>query len=413
MDTNKSMPQILYVDDEEDNLIVFNSAFRRNYEIHLAKSGQEGLEIMKNYPIQLIITDQRMPEMTGIQFLEKIIPDYPDCIRMILTGFSDIEAIIQAINTGRVYRYITKPWSKEELKINIDKGLETYQLREQNRKLIDDLKEANLTLEQKVIDRTRKIEAQNKEITDSIQYASKIQAALLPPEVIFETIFADHFILNKPRDIVSGDYYWMAKKEKVVILAVADCTGHGVPAAFMSILGISLLNEIVNKSEILKANEMLNQLRIQLTKVLHRSWKHKETREGMEVALCIFDFGNGKLQYSGASRPLYLIRNNDLYELRGDTEPIGIYFENKESFTFQELQTEKNDVIYLSSDGYVDQIGGDERKTFRSKNFKDLLIKIHTKPLKEQMIILDRTIEKWRGGIDQVDDITILGVKIK
>jgi len=182
MDKPKSLPPILYVDDEEDNLTVFNSAFRRDYEVHLALSGQEGLEIMKKHPIQMIITDQRMPEMTGIQFLEKIIPDYPDCIRMILTGFSDIEAIIQAINTGRVYRYITKPWSKEELKINIDKGLETYNLREQNRKLIEDLKEANQTLEQKVIDRTKKIEAQNQEITSSIQYASKIQSALLPQD---------------------------------------------------------------------------------------------------------------------------------------------------------------------------------------------------------------------------------------
>ena len=134
MDKTKSLPPILYVDDEQDNLTVFNSAFRRDYEVHLATSGAEGLEILKKHEIHLIITDQRMPEMTGIQFLEKIIPEYPDCIRMILTGFSDIEAIIQAINTGRVYRYITKPWSKEELKINIDKALETYHLREQNRR---------------------------------------------------------------------------------------------------------------------------------------------------------------------------------------------------------------------------------------------------------------------------------------
>src|SRR4030043_1230638 len=165
MDKPKSLPPILYVDDEEDNLTVFNSAFRRDYEVHLAKSGQEGLKIMKKHPIQLIITDQRMPEMTGIQFLEKVIPKYPNCIRMILTGFSDIEAIIQAINTGRVYRYITKPWNKNELKLNIDKGLETFKLKEQNRKLIEDLKEANKTLEQKVIERTQKIELQNREIT--------------------------------------------------------------------------------------------------------------------------------------------------------------------------------------------------------------------------------------------------------
>jgi sigma-B regulation protein RsbU (phosphoserine phosphatase) len=234
MNATKKISPILYVDDEEDNLVVFNSTFRRDYDIHLAKSGQEGLEIMKRHPIQLIITDQRMPEMTGIQFLEKVIPDYPDCIRMILTGFSDIEAIIQAINTGRVYRYITKPWNKEELKINIDKALETYRLREQNRKLVEDLKEANITLEQKVIERTKKIASQNKEIRASIQYASRIQKALLPPVNEFAKLLPSYFVLSKPKDIVSGDYYWIAQKDGKVIITVADCTGHGVPGALVS-----------------------------------------------------------------------------------------------------------------------------------------------------------------------------------
>lgn len=413
MTTTKSLPPILYVDDEEDNLIVFNSAFRRDYEIHLAKSGLEGLEIMKRHEIQLIITDQRMPEMTGIQFLEKIIPDYPDCIRMILTGFSDIEAIIQAINTGRVYRYITKPWNKVELKINMDKALETYHLKEQNRLLLQDLKEANRTLEQKVIDRTKKIESQKREITDSIRYASKIQRALLPPSENIEEIFPDYFILNKPRDIVSGDFYWLARKNNEVVVAVADCTGHGIPGAFMSILGITLLNEIVSKSAVLKTNEILNQLRIQVIKALHQTWEHKETRDGMEMALCIIDLNKKKLQYSGAFRPLYLIRSNDIVELKGDLIPIGVYPEGEESYSCQEMQIEKDDVIYLSSDGFVDQIGGGKRKTFRSTNLKNLLQAIRTKPMKEQKIILEKTIEKWRDDIDQVDDILILGLKIQ
>jgi len=408
----KPLPQILYVDDEKDNLTVFNSAFRRYYEIHLASSGREGLEIMKKHKIQLIITDQRMPEMTGIQFLEKVIPDYPDCIRMILTGFSDIEAIIQAINTGRVYRYITKPWNKEELKINIDKGLETYHLREQNRRLIESLKEANQTLEKKVNERTQKIETQNREITDSIHYAGKIQRALLPPDENMEKFFSDYFILNKPKDIVSGDFYWLAQKNNEIIIAVADCTGHGVPGAFMSILGISILNEIVNKASPLKANEILNQLRNQLIRALHQTWMHKETRDGMEMGLCIFDLSKKKLQYSGASRPLYLIRNNEFYELKGDLVPIGIYPEGEESYTNQEFQIKENDMIYLSSDGYVDQIGGQARKTFRSHNLKKLLSEIHLKTMKEQMIILDKRLEEWRGNNDQVDDVLVLGLKI-
>jgi sigma-B regulation protein RsbU (phosphoserine phosphatase) len=412
MNINKTLHPILYVDDEEDNLKVFNSAFRRDYEIHLALSGQEGFEILKKHEIHLIITDQRMPEMTGIQFLEKIIPDYPDCIRMILTGFSDIEAIIQAINTGRVYRYITKPWNKEELKINIDKGLETYHLREQNRKLIEDLKVANQTLEQKVIERTQKIETQNREITSSIQYASRIQNALLPPNEELKRLLPSYFILSKPRDIVSGDYYWLASKDDKVIIAVADCTGHGVPGAFMSILGVSFLNEIVNKAVTIRANEILNQLCGQVIKSLHQTGKKDETRDGMEMGLCVMDFSKNKLQFSGAFRPLYLIRDNELKEFRGDFMPIGIYEEEDQSFSNTEVLFQKGDIIYLFTDGYVDQLGGTERKTFRSKNFKKLLIEIHNLPMHEQKKVLDNNYKAWRGEIDQVDDILIVGIKI-
>jgi serine phosphatase RsbU (regulator of sigma subunit) len=412
MDKSKTLPPILYVDDEEDNLTVFNSAFRRDYEVHLALSGREGMEILKKHEIHLIITDQRMPEMTGIQFLEKIIPDYPDCIRMILTGFSDIEAIIQAINTGRVYRYITKPWSKEELKINIDKALETYHLREQNRKLIENLKEANQTLEQKVIERTKKIEEQNREITCSIQYASKIQNALLPTAVELKKSLPSYFVLSKPRHIVSGDYYWLARKDDKIIIAVADCTGHGIPGAFMSILGVSFLNEIVNKAVIVRANEILNQLSGQVIKSLHQTGKNDETRDGMEMGLCVIDFGKQKLQYSGAFRPMYLIREGEIKEFKGDSMPIGIYEQEDQSFTNTEILFKKNDIIYLFTDGYVDQLGGASRKTFRSENFKRLLIDIHSLPMNEQKKALEKKYEEWKGEVDQVDDILIAGIKM-
>ncbi|HUX95102.1 MAG TPA: response regulator [Bacteroidales bacterium] len=412
MDKIKPLPPILYVDDEEDNLTVFNSAFRRNYKIHLATSGPEGLKILKKHEIKLIITDQRMPEMTGIQFLERIIPEYPDCIRMILTGFSDIEAIIQAINTGRVYRYITKPWNKEELKINIDKGLETYHLREQNRILIEELKEANQTLEHKVIERTKRIESQNKEITCSIQYASRIQNALMPPNDNIKRILPSHFIFTKPKDIVSGDFYWLACKDDKVIIAVADCTGHGVPGAFMSILGVSFLNEIVNKAVTIRANELLNQLSGQVIKSLHQTGKDDKSRDGMEMTMCVIDFSKNKLQFSGAFRPLYLIRNSELKEFKGDNMPVGIYEHEDQSFTNTELLIEKNDIIYLFTDGYADQLGGGERKTFRSVNFKKLLIDIHILPMDEQKIALEKRYEEWKGEIEQVDDILIVGIKI-
>ncbi len=411
MNTDNSLPPILYIDDEQDNLTVFYSTFRRDFKVYLANSGQEGLEIMEKIKVHLVIADQRMPEMTGIEFLEIIKLKYPECIRMVLTGYTDVEAIIQAINKGRVYRYVTKPWNKDDLRLTIDHALETYKLKQQNRKLFADLEEANQTLEKKVIERTRKIESQKREITDSIQYASRIQRALLPPEDELDALLPSYFILNKPRDIVSGDYYWLAQKNDKVIVAVADCTGHGIPGAFMSILGVAYLNEILNQKGTIKANAILNQLRAQVIKSLHQTGKADEARDGMEIALCVVDYSNQRLQYSGAFRPLYLIRDNGLIELKGDPMPIGIYNEEEISFNNEELIFKENDIIYMFTDGYVDQLGGSDRKTFKSRKFKQLLIDIHQKPLQEQKEILEAEYEQWKQNIEQIDDILVMGVR--
>ena len=332
---------------------------------------------------------------------------------MILTGFSDVEAIIKAINKGRVYRYLTKPWNQDELRATINQGLESFELRQKNRNLVEELKKSNELLEQKVIRRTRKIEDQKNEITDSIQYAERIQHALFPPDETINELLPEYFILFKPRDIVSGDYYWMAKKESKVIIAVADCTGHGVPGAFMSMLGIAFLNEIVNKTVELRANEILNQLRGQVIRSLHQTGKEDEARDGMEIALCIIDFNKRKVQFAGAFSPMYLIRNHELIEIKADKMPIGIYDEEDQSFTNKEVQLSHNDLIYLFTDGYVDQIGGPRRKSFKSKYLRDLLLNIHVKNMEEQKNILEETIEDWKGEIDQIDDILIMGIKVR
>ena len=411
--TNKSsLPPILYVDDEKDNLTVFNSSFRRFYDIHTALSGSEELEIMRKEKIWLIITDQRMPGMSGTEFLERTLTDYPDCIRIILTGFSDMNAVIQAINKSMVYKYITKPWELEEMKNTIDNGIEMYKLREQNRILIEELKEANRTLEQKVITRTMQIEMQNKEITSSIHYARKIQNALLPQKEELDRLLPSHFVFSRPKGIVSGDYYWVSSRDEKIVFTVADCTGHGIPGAFMSILGVAFINEILNKMGSISANEILNQLRAMVIRSLHQSGRTDEARDGMEMALCVIDFNRKKLQFSGAFRPLYISKGNDILELQGDNMPIGIYDDEEVSFTNRESSFEKGDMIYLFTDGYVDQLGGTERKTFRSCNFKKLLIEICTLPLDEQSEILENRFNEWRGDINQVDDILVVGIRL-
>jgi serine phosphatase RsbU (regulator of sigma subunit) len=221
-----------------------------------------------------------------------------------------------------------------------------------------------------------------------------------------------HFVLNKPKDIVSGDFYWVSNKSDRLIIAVADCTGHGVPGAFMSILGISFLNEIVNILDTLRANEILNELREQIIKALGQTGQRDEAREGMEIALCVVDFKQRMVQFSGAFRPLYLISGGELSVINGDRMPIGIYGEEQESFSNKEVPFKENDMIYLFTDGYVDQIGGLDRKTFKSVRFKKLLKEICHRPLKLQQSILREEHEIWRAGREQIDDILILGVEL-
>jgi serine phosphatase RsbU (regulator of sigma subunit)/Tfp pilus assembly protein PilF len=276
------------------------------------------------------------------------------------------------------------------------------------------IKHANFLLEEQNIEikhQRDQIFQQKQEITDSIHYASRIQNALLPPEKLLGKL-SDHFILYKPRDIVSGDYYWMTQKDGKTVILAADCTGHGVPGAFMSMLGISFMNEIVNKSDMTQPNEILNKLRDNVVNSLHQTGEEGEAQDGMDLALCVINNDKSKLQYSGAYNPLFLIRDDELIEYKPDKMPIGIYKEKQDSFTNHEIDIREEDALYMFSDGYVDQFGGPGAKKFMAKRFKELLLSIYKKPMTEQKNILDTTLEEWKGGIDQIDDILVMGIRI-
>ncbi|MFC2137166.1 PAS domain S-box protein [Bacteroidota bacterium] len=257
---------------------------------------------------------------------------------------------------------------------------------------------------------------QTKDIRDSIQYASKIQNAVLPPQDYLSSILPEHFILFKPRDIVSGDFYWATKIEERVIIAAADCTGHGVPGAFMSLLGISFLNEIVNayKNRIseLNANIILNLLRKNVKSALRQKYERNISKDGMDISLCIIDNSTMEMQFAGAYNTVYIIRDNKLTEIKGDRMPIGVHIKEKDTFTNHDFKLQKDDTIYLFTDGYIDQFGGDKDGKFLAKNFKDLLIDIQDMPMHSQHNHLDITIEKWMGLNMQLDDMLVIGLKI-
>jgi serine phosphatase RsbU (regulator of sigma subunit) len=276
-----------------------------------------------------------------------------------------------------------------------------------------DLKKANLEIEKQrdlATDQRDMIFEQKKEITDSINYAERIQRSLLPQSAILKSVLPEHFIFFKPRDVVSGDFYWIAEKSHVIYAAAVDCTGHGVPGALMSMLGISFLNEIVNKAEEISPDEILNQLRISIIKVLRQSGKVGESRDGMDVSLLAFNKLKMELKFAGANNPLYHFRGNNFNEYKGNKMPVGIH-EHMEEFTCNTLEIIKGDTVYLFSDGYADQFGGPKGKKFMYSNFKKLLLDLQPKSMCEQLTIISSTMENWRGSKDQVDDIVVIGIR--
>jgi ligand-binding sensor domain-containing protein/serine phosphatase RsbU (regulator of sigma subunit) len=252
---------------------------------------------------------------------------------------------------------------------------------------------------------------QNKEITSSIQYAKRIQQAVLPGKRTLEKTLPEHFILFKPRDIVSGDYYWMEKKGERIVVVAADCTGHGVPGAFMSLLGLTFLNEIVNHEGVLKAPEILNHLR----KNIIRSMSHKDgteqAKDGMDIALVVIDTQQDILEFAGAYNPMLLVRNEELFEYKGDYMPVGTHIIETKPFSSQKIPLEHGDMIYLYSDGYPDQFGGPRGGKYKAKPFKNYLARISNEPVKKQAVMLEKELRDWMGEVPQVDDILVTGIR--
>ncbi len=257
------------------------------------------------------------------------------------------------------------------------------------------------------------IAQQNTIITDSIEYAKRIQSALFPQQKFLDKVLGEYFIYMKPKNIVSGDFYWVAEKGNKIVITVSDCTGHGVPGAFMSMLGIAFLNEIVNKSKNLKANKILDQLRENIIDSLHQEYGVKGSKDGMDMALCIIDRKTLEMQYAGAYNAVYIVRANVLKELKADKMPIGIHaIKVDKSFTNHEFQLAKNDMLYLFSDGYVDQFGGDRGVKFKQNAFKELILKVAPLAAKEQKAKIEFTMQKWQGDYSQLDDMMVMGIRV-
>jgi serine phosphatase RsbU (regulator of sigma subunit) len=273
-----------------------------------------------------------------------------------------------------------------------------------NNRYIKSLFEKNIEIqEQKEI-----VEEKSKEITDSIEYAKRIQSAILPPEKLVKEYLQESFILYKPKDIVAGDFYWFEQKDNMTMYAAADCTGHGVPGAMVSVVCNNSLNRSVREFGLTIPGKILTKTRELVIEEFEKS--EEVVKDGMDIALCTIE---GKtLKYAGANNPLWLIRNGELLETKASKQPIGCY-DNLEPYPTHTIELQKGDVIYTFSDGYADQFGGKKGKKFKAKALRELLLSIQDKSMEDQKIILDNAFENWKGDHDQVDDVCVIGVKVK
>jgi serine phosphatase RsbU (regulator of sigma subunit) len=289
------------------------------------------------------------------------------------------------------------------------------------------LKEYSEDMEEKVRERTAEVVRQKEEIEkqseqiaelyeqvkDSILYAKRIQEAILPSKEEIDQSLKQSMVLFRPKDIVSGDFYWFSEKNDKAIIAAADCTGHGVPGALMSMIGSSLLNEIVNEKGITKPSEILLALKHGVIKALNKHPSSDQTKDGMDIAICTIPKKGKKIEYAGANNPFWLIRDGEIIETRGDRQPVGIYGDNLETpYTNHEIEIKSGDSVYIFSDGYADQFGGPSGKKFKYSQFKSLLVQVQEESMAKQKEILNTRIEEWMGDEEeQIDDILVVGIR--
>lgn len=293
-------------------------------------------------------------------------------------------------------------------------------------KMRDDLAENERILEQKVIERTeevvrqkeeiekqrQKLEELYKDVTDSIRYAKRLQDSILPPEPMVKEMLPDSFVFFKPKDIVSGDFYWFYRKGSKVLFAAVDCTGHGVPGAFMSLVGSNALNQAVKEHGHAEPGKILDDLNKLSSEALNKNQENNTVRDGMDLALCSLNLDTLELEYAGANNPLYIIRDGELTQVKADKIAIGAFEAGTRNYTNHKIKLQKGDSIYVFSDGFADQFGGINGKKFMYRQFRELLLGLKNKNMDQQKGVVQDAIEKWKGNYEQVDDILVIGVRI-
>ncbi|MFP4025131.1 MAG: SpoIIE family protein phosphatase [Thiohalospira sp.] len=387
------IPQTIYETDINGNIIFLNSAGKKilGYNDDDLKKGIEAKNLFVGYEVE-----------KAKQNLQKILNGKESHGNEYLLKTKDHHTIPVRAYASRIMKG-NKPAGVRGIFIDITEQKIAKQQIEENLELIKYQK-------QQIEEQYQFVTRQNMEIVESMNYARRIQNALLPSAGIINKLVKEYFILFKPKEIVSGDFYWVTRKKGKIMMAAADCTGHGIPGAFMSMLGIAFLNEIANTITNPTPANILNNLREHIIQTLKQDKRKITTMDGLDIALCLIDTDKDEIQFAGANNPLYVVHNGQLTEYPADKMPIGFAHEYHE-FTNKTIKLVRGDTFYIFSDGYMDQFGGKKNKKFKPHRFQQLIKKIYDKPMNEQKEILYLTLEEWKGGHDQVDDIIVIGFR--
>lgn len=395
---------LLYVDDETTNLRVFKSNFRKFFNVYTTANPLEAIEILKDQEIQVIVTDQRMPEMTGTELLERILPDYPDMIKIILTGFTDIEAIKDGINRCGIYKYITKPWNFEEMKAVLDRAMESYQKSLDSEDHMKGLEVSNQELEMKVKERTEELNNINKRLIDSIRYAGLLQQSMLPNERYLNRIFSDHFVMYRSKYLFSEEFIWTTslnfRSEDYTVVAVIEFDGKGIVGSLKTLIADSILNDLIQDRKIFHSGDIIKELTQELDAA-----GSKELQCDMKVSVALFDNNAQTLQFSGINQDMIIFDGEEMVVLEGESS------ENVNDLMADRIAIQPNSTYYMFSNGYYNQENQDGVK-FSQEKFEEMLRSFQDKPLSDQYKFLCQTIDDWNGGSGLNDDISIVGFKL-
>ncbi len=401
---DKKKFSLLYVDDEATNLRVFKANFRKFYNVYISSSPFEAIEILKREEIHIIMTDQRMPEMTGTQFLEKILPDHPDTIKIILTGFTDIEAIKDSTNKCGIFKYITKPWNFDEVKRVLERAVETFKKSIESEDHIREPEISNTELESGMKKSNDDLKEINKRLIDDIRYAGLLQQSMLPNDRYLKRQFKDHFVIFETKFFFSEEFIWTTRlnfrSEDYTVLTLIEFDGKGIVGSLKTLIADSVLNYLTHHRKIFHSGVIINELKQELD-----ATGSNELSCEIKLSVAVIDHNDLTLQFSAINQDMIVFNGSKFQTLKGDSD------QHFEDAVADKIALEPDSSYYMFSNGYYNQ-KNDKGVLLGYEKFIEMLKSIKDKSMQDQRQFLLSNLESWKGTTNLDDDITILGFKL-